>query len=214
MDSTPLNSSQPDKNMEAEDIVAKEDFLKRRRKFESLDKIELPSRVERVKTKYGTRIFIIGTCHVGTLSKDDVTTTIRAVEPDVVMIELCDSRKEMLKDGSGGEFRRAFQETELLKKKKSCELYLGDRSFWDTQKRFWGTLTLFEKLVAIINLFVAKTWVDLIQKIRLSDVSYQTKILSKEEMEKWLERRKASNSSVTKKYHQVIVDERDMERFD
>merc|ERR1719370_1049382 len=112
-------------------------FLKRQRKIESLDEIELPSRVERVKTKYGTRIFIVGTWHVFPLSKDDVTTTIRAVEPDVVMVELCDWGNKLMnykggvirdeKDdwhGWGGEFRRAFQEIELLKKKKSCELYL------------------------------------------------------------------------------------------
>jgi len=249
---TDVADTKSDENMEAEDIVAKEDFLKRRRKFESLDKIELPSRVERVtfthrgvKTKYGTRIFIIGTCQVGTLSKDDVTTTIRAVEPDVVMIESCDRRNKRQNykrgvirdekddwDGSGGEFRRAFQETELLKKKKSCELYLGDRPIQDTRKRFWGTLTLFEKLIPVgaigaiagavgavgDSLAIAAAGAVIINHRmiihhlmrRFSDVSFQTKFLSKEEIEKREERRKAENSPVMKKFWQVTADERDI----
>jgi len=198
---------------------------------QDLDKIELPSRVERVKTKYGSRIFIVGTNHDCSLSKDDVTTTIRAVEPDVVMIELCDSRKEMLKDGSGGEFRRAFQETELLKKKKSCKLYLGDRSIWDTGKRFWGTLTLFEKLIPVgaigaiagavgavgDSLAIAFAGAVIINHRmiihhlmrRFSDVSFQTKFLSKEEIEK-LEESPVMREPVMKKFRQVIIDERDI----
>jgi len=222
VDSTPLNSSKPveeplsvdvDENVEAEDAVAEEDddgdsetvaFFKRRHQIETLDEIELPSTVKRVKTKYGTRMFIIGTAHFSTQSHDDVTTTIRAVEPDVVMVELCDSRKailsmdeetilreskaldaakilEFMKQNGvlqgmshalllnlsehitkklgmapGGEFRRAFQETELLREKKNCQLYLGDRPVGVTLKRALGMLTLFQKISLCWSLLTEK----------------------------------------------------------
>jgi len=84
----------------AEDGIEKDadldHFLKQVRRVESLDEIELPVTVKRLKTKYGTRIFLVGTAHFSTQSHDDVSTTIRAVEPDVVMVELCDSRKSIL----------------------------------------------------------------------------------------------------------------------
>merc|ERR1719193_340349 len=81
---------------EEEEVVDADSYERRLRKLETLDELELPETVAKLKTKYGTRIFLIGTAHFSTESQDDVSTTIRAVEPDVVMVELCESRKHVL----------------------------------------------------------------------------------------------------------------------
>merc|ERR1712002_1235214 len=65
-------------------------------RMQSLDDVELPATVTKLETKYGTRIFLVGTAHFSLDSQEDVSKTIHAVEPDVVMVELCDSRKHIL----------------------------------------------------------------------------------------------------------------------
>jgi len=65
-------------------------------RLQSLDDVELPATVTKLETKYGTRIFLVGTAHFSLDSQEDVSKTIHAVEPDVVMVELCDSRKHIL----------------------------------------------------------------------------------------------------------------------
>jgi len=99
------NRDTDEENMESEEDVVQdgaaqeldmESFERQIQRLESLDQLELPQTVARLKTKYGTRIFLVGTAHFSTESQDDVAATINAVEPDVVMVELCDSRQHIL----------------------------------------------------------------------------------------------------------------------
>lgn len=85
-----------EQEFDQEDELALEDFEREIQRLQSLDDLELPKTVAKLKTKFGTRIFLVGTAHFSSESQEDVSTTIRAVEPDVVMVELCDSRERIL----------------------------------------------------------------------------------------------------------------------
>jgi len=88
-----------EQEVDQEDEVALTDlesFEREIQRLHSLDDLELPKTVARLKTQFGTRIFLVGTAHFSSESQEDVSTTIRAVEPDVVMVELCDNRERIL----------------------------------------------------------------------------------------------------------------------
>ncbi|XP_028815144.1 traB domain-containing protein [Denticeps clupeoides] len=72
----------------------------------------LPSTVTRLTTPEGSMVYLVGTAHFSDSSKNDVATTIRAVQPDVVVVELCQYRVSMLK----------MDETTLLKEAKDINL--------------------------------------------------------------------------------------------
>ncbi|KFM61661.1 hypothetical protein X975_19160, partial [Stegodyphus mimosarum] len=58
--------------------------------------LSLPETVTVLETSYGSKVFLVGTAHFSLESQEDVAKTIRAVQPDVVMIELCKSRVNIL----------------------------------------------------------------------------------------------------------------------
>ncbi|KAM8892089.1 traB domain-containing protein isoform 2-T2 [Spinachia spinachia] len=58
---------------------------------------ELPETVSRLTAPDGSLLYLVGTAHFSDSSKKDVATTIRAVQPDVVVVELCQYRVSMLK---------------------------------------------------------------------------------------------------------------------
>uniref|UniRef100_A0A3Q3IIW8 TraB domain containing n=1 Tax=Monopterus albus TaxID=43700 RepID=A0A3Q3IIW8_MONAL len=58
---------------------------------------ELPETVTRLITPDGSILYLVGTAHFSDSSKNDVATTIRAVQPDVVVVELCQYRVSMLR---------------------------------------------------------------------------------------------------------------------
>ncbi len=63
-----------------------------------LDNLPQPLAVMKCTNEYGgeTTFYILGTAHVSTASCQDVVTLIRAVQPEVVMVELCVERKPIL----------------------------------------------------------------------------------------------------------------------
>uniref|UniRef100_A0A672PMA5 TraB domain containing n=1 Tax=Sinocyclocheilus grahami TaxID=75366 RepID=A0A672PMA5_SINGR len=73
---------------------------------------DLPDTVTRLATPEGSIVYLVGTAHFSDSSKKDVTTTIRAVQPDVVVVELCQYRVSMLK----------MDEKTLLKEAKDINL--------------------------------------------------------------------------------------------
>ncbi|XP_047678685.1 traB domain-containing protein isoform X2 [Tachysurus fulvidraco] len=73
---------------------------------------DLPNTVTRLSTPEGSVVYLVGTAHFSDSSKKDVTTTIRAVQPDVVVVELCQYRVSMLK----------MDEKTLLKEAKDINL--------------------------------------------------------------------------------------------
>ncbi|XP_055250698.1 traB domain-containing protein isoform X1 [Moschus berezovskii] len=66
--------------------------LKRRR-----ERPDLPRTVTELVAEDGSRVYVVGTAHFSDDSKRDVAKTIREVQPDVVVVELCQYRVSMLK---------------------------------------------------------------------------------------------------------------------
>ncbi|XP_047641877.1 traB domain-containing protein isoform X2 [Phacochoerus africanus] len=66
--------------------------LKRRR-----ERPDLPRTVTELVAEDGSRVYVVGTAHFSDDSKKDVVKTIREVQPDVVVVELCQYRVSMLK---------------------------------------------------------------------------------------------------------------------
>ncbi|XP_068201677.1 uncharacterized protein [Palaemon carinicauda] len=58
--------------------------------------LELPETVVRLDTPQGSSVFLVGTAHFSRESQDDVANTIRAVKPDIVVVELCKARTAIL----------------------------------------------------------------------------------------------------------------------
>lgn len=56
----------------------------------------LPSTVTTLETSWGSKVYVVGTAHFSQESQDDVVKTIEATQPDVVMVELCNSRLNIL----------------------------------------------------------------------------------------------------------------------
>ncbi|XP_068595454.1 traB domain-containing protein [Brachionichthys hirsutus] len=73
---------------------------------------ELPETVTCLSAPDGSVLYLVGTAHFSDSSKNDVATTIRAVQPDVVVVELCQYRVSMLK----------MDENTLLKEAKEINL--------------------------------------------------------------------------------------------
>nr|XP_046166247.1 traB domain-containing protein [Oncorhynchus gorbuscha]XP_046166254.1 traB domain-containing protein [Oncorhynchus gorbuscha]XP_046166264.1 traB domain-containing protein [Oncorhynchus gorbuscha]XP_046166273.1 traB domain-containing protein [Oncorhynchus gorbuscha] len=73
---------------------------------------ELPETVTRLTAPDGSLLYLVGTAHFSDSSKKDVATTIRAVQPDVVVVELCQYRVSMLR----------MDEKTLLKEAKDINL--------------------------------------------------------------------------------------------
>ncbi|XP_066561597.1 traB domain-containing protein isoform X2 [Amia ocellicauda] len=57
----------------------------------------LPDTVTQLQAEDGSVVYLVGTAHFSDSSKSDVAATIRAVQPDVVVVELCQYRVSMLK---------------------------------------------------------------------------------------------------------------------
>ncbi|XP_077025344.1 traB domain-containing protein isoform X2 [Tamandua tetradactyla] len=81
--------------------------LRRRR-----ERPTLPHTVTELVAEDGSRVYVVGTAHFSDDSKRDVVKTIRAVQPDVVVVELCQYRVSMLK----------MDESTLLREAKEISL--------------------------------------------------------------------------------------------
>lgn len=73
---------------------------------------DLPETVSRLTAPDGSTLYLVGTAHFSDSSKKDVAATIRAVQPDIVVVELCQYRVSMLK----------MDENTLLKEAKNINL--------------------------------------------------------------------------------------------
>lgn len=62
----------------------------------SLDEDNLPSTVTVLNGKFGEKVYLIGTAHFSNESCEDVRKVIRKAQPDVVVIELCRGRTDIL----------------------------------------------------------------------------------------------------------------------
>ena len=60
------------------------------------DNLELPETCTLLTTNKGAKVFLIGTAHFSRESQTDVSQVMRAVQPDIVVLELCKSRTNIL----------------------------------------------------------------------------------------------------------------------
>jgi len=86
----------------------------------------LPKTCTLLKTPSGAKVYLIGTAHFSRESHEDVERVIRAVQPDVVMVELCKSRVNILyldEDTVMAESQRmsASRMVELMRQKGSLQ---------------------------------------------------------------------------------------------
>lgn len=73
---------------------------------------ELPETVTTLKTDEGSVVYLVGTAHFSLESQEDVAKTIQETQPDVVLIELCKSRVNIL----------SFDEELILKESQSMNM--------------------------------------------------------------------------------------------
>lgn len=83
----------------------------------TVDVTGLPKTVTVLEAPGGGRVFLVGTAHFSEASNQDVETTIRKVQPDIVVLELCKSRlpilsldeKTLLEESSNLSFDKVHQ---------------------------------------------------------------------------------------------------------
>ena len=90
------------------------------------DNFVLPKTCTLLKTPSGAKVYLVGTAHFSRESHQDVERVIRAVQPDVVMVELCKSRVNILyldEDTVMAESQRmsASRMVELMRQKGSLQ---------------------------------------------------------------------------------------------
>lgn len=96
----------------------------------------------------GGHVTIVGTAHVSPESADEVRRAIRDEHPDVVAVELDSKRYESLQeirdrgDEYGADMLAAVDEAEEL----GIPVSLIDRDIVVTLRRFWGAMSLIERL--------------------------------------------------------------------
>lgn len=73
---------------------------------------QLPETVTVLKTQEGSVVYLVGTAHFSLESQEDVAKTIQETQPDVVLIELCKSRLNIL----------SFDEEVILKESQSMNM--------------------------------------------------------------------------------------------
>lgn len=98
------SGSETDLEDNMEDVDEDEDFddeqpgtwdQKLRQRNRNLD-VKLPDTVTRLRTAEGSDVYLVGTAHFSLESQEDVAKTIRATQPDVVVVELCRGRANIL----------------------------------------------------------------------------------------------------------------------
>ncbi|KAK6640075.1 hypothetical protein RUM43_008352 [Polyplax serrata] len=71
----------------------------------SNSEFNLPHTAILLETNWGSNVYVVGTAHFSEQSQEDVAKVIQAVQPNFVVLELCESRSYMLK----------WEENEILK---------------------------------------------------------------------------------------------------
>lgn len=95
-----------------QDVSISEELLMNIQRFRRSSSPELPETVSKLETPDGCKVYLVGTAHFSKESQDDVEKTIQAVQPDVVLVELCKSRVDILK----------YDEEFLLREAKNIDM--------------------------------------------------------------------------------------------
>ncbi|XP_063998491.1 traB domain-containing protein isoform X2 [Pogoniulus pusillus] len=114
----------------------------------------LPSTVTELSTEDGSKVYVVGTAHFSDSSKKDVVKTIQEVQPDVVVVELCQYRvsmlkmdeKTLLKEAKEINLEKLQQAIKQASKVPFCKFHLGDRPIPVTFKRAIAALSFWQKV--------------------------------------------------------------------
>ncbi|PKU48195.1 trab domain-containing protein [Limosa lapponica baueri] len=114
----------------------------------------LPSTVTELGTEDGSKVYVVGTAHFSDSSKNDVVKTIQEVQPDVVVVELCQYRvsmlkmdeKTLLKEAKEINLEKLQQAIKQASKVPFCKFHLGDRPIPVTFKRAIAALSFWQKV--------------------------------------------------------------------
>ena len=79
-----------------EDEEKEKSFVDQMTQRPNMENPELPSTCTMITTPQGAKVFIVGTAHFSRQSHDDVSTIMKQFLPDVVVLELCKSRTNIL----------------------------------------------------------------------------------------------------------------------
>merc|ERR1711953_549827 len=96
VESTRQKSSDVEKEEDDEEDDEEEGGGSLRRRTVDLDSLDLPETCTLLTTNKGAKVFLIGTAHFSKESQTDVSQVMRAVQPDIVVLELCKSRTNIL----------------------------------------------------------------------------------------------------------------------
>ncbi|XP_074619932.1 traB domain-containing protein-like isoform X1 [Acropora palmata] len=96
----------------APDVSLSDELLMNIQHFRRSSSPQLPDTVTKLECGDGCKVYLVGTAHFSKESQDDVEKTIKAVQPDVVLVELCKSRVDILK----------YDEELLLREAKNIDM--------------------------------------------------------------------------------------------
>lgn len=95
-----------------QDVSISDELLMNIQRLRRSSSPDLPSTVIKLETAEGCKVYLIGTAHFSKESQEDVEKTIQAVQPDIVLVELCKSRVDILK----------YDEEFLLREAKNIDM--------------------------------------------------------------------------------------------
>ncbi|CAK8675794.1 unnamed protein product [Clavelina lepadiformis] len=94
---TDIESEEDQDNMEEIDYMKQAAFVRQMlRKRQLTDDLQLPKTVSLLEGSNGEKVYLVGTAHFSKESCEDVRKVISAVQPDTVVVELCNSRTQIL----------------------------------------------------------------------------------------------------------------------
>uniref|UniRef100_V9KTQ2 TraB domain-containing protein-like protein n=1 Tax=Callorhinchus milii TaxID=7868 RepID=V9KTQ2_CALMI len=70
--------------------------LEKRRALRHVEGFTPPESVTLLQTADGSRVYVVGVAHFSEQSQQDVLQMVRAMQPDVVMVELCSGREDVM----------------------------------------------------------------------------------------------------------------------
>ncbi|RDD46869.1 TraB domain-containing protein [Trichoplax sp. H2] len=163
-----LNENVPEINFaraqrdDVEDEVAK--YLLRKQTRKDINSYDLPPSVIKFDNQRdNSSIYLIGTAHFSKESCREVEELIRAVQPDVVMIELCRSRasiatiseKRLIDEAENMDLRKVRSVISQALQVPGCKMHLGDRPIEITMKRTVASLSIWQRIKLVYNLITS-----------------------------------------------------------
>ncbi|XP_076220964.1 traB domain-containing protein isoform X2 [Nomia melanderi] len=84
-------------NVQSKNDLKKHDIIgSNQNEYDASIDERLPETVELLTTPYGAKLYLVGTAHFSIESQNDVSMIIQAVQPHIIVVELCIARAEIM----------------------------------------------------------------------------------------------------------------------